>query len=545
MSFIYSALADKPYGLWQLGGSSPFVDSSAKAGNATATGTVNNGASLVKGAGSSCLFKSSTIASFPTTVFQKGNESKSFSLEAWVRPVAKSTSISEQQVLGNTGQYDGLIVNGTNVSFVTKYAATGECRAQYDTESLEAMHLVGVHTSNKNLLYINGQLVADASVSDVQQADSFIASDGKLYSGQTISSEEIMVNGVGVYTYALPAQSVLNHFIEGRNVPSGAEVPTFYGADRLLPVIDRADIFLDHTFDTAADWNTGLMQNVVAINDQLTPQFSNGISLPGVWTNTIPLSVSSNSTMYGVMVDWDGFGATVDVSLDGTTWETMTRGGKPSTISEGTTTAGKILFIRVTFNGNAADDDSYIDNLRVVAFNTGVITTNTQRTLTLVKGIPQHDHEVLEYNDNWGAMLNAGGSLTISADPSAEALPIRTLEVWIKQTNTTAPAISAAGTTYYNGSPTGTLRAGEWALMHVVFNANVTDTLTISGQCQIGQLAVYPTALSATNIADVYASYTGSGSSVIAVGDASAIVVQEPTDASNIYAYDWSINAAG
>lgn len=455
------------------------------------------------------------------------------------------TSSSEQQILGNTGQYDGLVIDGTSVSFVTKYTSTGEARAVYDLENVRACHLVGVHTSDKNLLYVDGVLAAETTISDVQQADTFISSDGKLYSGQTLSSKSIMLNCVGIYTYALDAASILSHFNEARGIPSEEEVPAFYSGDRLGLTLDHANVFLDSLWNSATDWNTGIFSNTVVVNDQLTPQFDSGISLAGTWMSVFPLSVASTATIYGVMADWGGYGAVVELSLDGTTWETMVRGGKMTTLTEGLDPTGKQLFIRVSFTGGVADDDSYIDNLRIVGFADGVLSEVAERTATLTGAAPRYDKLPLQLDDTWGATVNSGGTVVISADTSDELAPIRTVEVWVKPTSSTMPTLSAAGTSYFNGSATGSLRVGEWTLWHVVLSADLAGSLTITGPAQIGQITVYPTALTATNIADIYASYTCSGSEIIPVTDADTLTMIEPAGAANIYAYDWSITGAG
>lgn len=465
----------------------------------------------------------------------------------WVGVANQSASIkttaAQQQVLGTLNNMDGLVVEGTKVHFVTKYLTAGEARCTYDLQQNRAVRAAGVHTKDRNALYVDGKLVAEVSINEAQQADQFRATDGKLYSSAGGSDSRVAVNGIGIYGTALPKESINRHYIISQQVPESEDVAESNGADVLPISLAHADVFLDQWWSTADDWNAATLTNVAVTNDRLVPQFSGDTSIAGSWVDTFGLEAAQTTSMYGVVLNWDGEGATVQVSLDGTSWETVSRGVRASTIPDGFDPTDKVLLVRVQFPGGITNDASYIDNLNVVGLSSNVTPSTAGRVLTLTNASPERDYPALQLHDNWGLQIDAGGSLVISADTSTDAVPVRVLELWIKRTSDTAPTFSISGTSYVDGQAGSTLNRDQWHLMHIVAAADVTGAITITGTAQIGQVALYETTMDAARVAEVFAEYTSSD--ILQVRDASVISLQESAQAVNIYAHDWSISASG
>ena len=536
------ALKDRPVGLFQMDDTTPLQDYSGYNATATITGgTPFAVPPFVKGASYAPVFTSTITAAYNSQVFKKNLEEEPFTLGAWFRVVSGA---SEQQVLGNPGQLDGITVNGTTIYFVTKYTTAPEARCSYDIGQTRAVCVFGVHTENKNSLYVNGELVDEVTLTDVQQADTFASTGTQLATGATAGAQNLAVNNIAMYGQALTADSIKRQYAAGTDVPTAADVVQVMGGDLIPVTLSNAVVFLDQKWTTATDWNTGQQFNVVVANDQLAPQFQAGNSIAGKWLTNFNLGAAGVSSIYGVVVNWEGQGATVEVSLDGTTWETVTRGAKCTTVSSGMDPTDKILHVRVSFPGGIPDDPAYVDNLNIVGITSGVSNTVAGRTVTFVNSTPKRDYPPLVRHDNWGADLATGGTITVSADTSAEASPIRTVEVWVKRTSATNITISASGTVYQNGvANASALTQNQWTLFHVVAAANITGTLTVTGPGQIGHIAVYPTALTAGDIAKIYAAYSANNAQRIT--DASIISVTEVAAPVSIYAHDWTIKSAG
>lgn len=519
MSFILDALRDKPLGLWLADTDSPFRDYSGYGRNGNGTGT--HSIALVAGAAQSFVAET---ASFESPVFIRGYEDQPFSLEAAVYPVEPG----EQQILGHAGEGDGLVIDGSQISFVTKYANSGEARATFDLQSIRACQAMGVHTADKNSLYVDGVLVAEVSISEEQKVDEYIATDG------TLSSSGVAINGIGIYAQALKTEAVVRHYRAGRrNVGNGTS--TIYGGQRIPLSYEVSDVFLRNVFTTENDWNSGHFQNIVVENDTLLPQIINGTSTPGEWLTSIDLYDGPNDDQINsVSMFWDGEGAIVETTVDDT-WAEATRGMPIESIPEGFYPTDTELQVRVRFPGGIEEDESFLDNLTVIG-----LKTDTSTYFGVEVGLAQpvavrNDYEAVELRSDWGALLS-GGSVTLSTP-----LPAKTVEVWVKPTGDFTTNLTP-DTTYTNGGPEAPLVDNQWQVRHYVVPAGVS-TILFSGYAQIGQVVLYPDELTAETVANVYSSYFGRP--MLAVDDNSSLAITESVEAVDIYAYDWSIEAAG
>lgn len=544
MSFVYEALRDKPVALFMMDDTSPFQDYSGYGRSGSASGgTPPKHIALVNGVNYASVFGGSITGSFPVPVFIQGKEYQSFSLEAWVRTLGTGTS--EQQILGNTGRMDGLVINGTVVSFVTKFLTAPEARVSYDLQMGRAVQVVGVHNADKNSLYINGELVGEVTLTEEQQADSYVSTTNRLYCGTTSGSQKIAVNALGVYGHALDQVAISRHHLVGRNLPNGEVVSDSNGGDHIPVSLSNSNLFMDQWWSKTDEWEDGEFRDTAVIDDRLVPQFDDEVSIPGDWMDSVVIETPDAEPIFGVVFNWDGVGAKVEVSIDDDNWVEVSRGTKVPVIPEGYIPGDDVLGVRVSFAGGIQSDTSYMDNLNAVGLLTATTPEASGRTVTFSGATQEREYEPLELHDNWGAEIQQGGTITISPDIAEEdPLPARTLELWIKATGPTNPSVSMTGTTYINGSSgTATLPQGEWVLMHVVSSTDVNGSITISGPAQVGQAAVYDIPLTSSEIASLYDMYTGNDA--VAINDQSSIQITESAEPVKMYAHDWSIQASG
>lgn len=521
----------------------PLQDYSGYNRVATTSGTPDKHVSLVKGATYAPVLTSATTAQFAANVFNQSSESSPFTLFAAVKVVAGT---GEQQVLGNSGQMDGITVNGRIVSFVTKYSTAPEARCTYELPYSQSTRIWATHTELKNSLYVNGILVDEVSLTEEQRNDTYSSTSTNLFSGTTSGTQTIAVNTVAYYSYALSGQAIFRQNLSALSVADVDSVSRAYGGTTVSLYKDTASLFLDQKWNTEEDWNLGQTSNVGLVNGSLVPQFNGDTSVPGFWYDSVAIASTTSIAIYGVAVDWEGQGVTIQVSLDSTTWETVVRGQKISLIAPGFDPTGKVLRVRASFVGGIVGDESHLSSLNVFALVSSTSEPNNGRTVSLSGATPGNQYHPLDFHDNWGVYVAPGGSVTISADTSADAQVVRTVEIWYKPVTgvMTRNFSTSGGAAYTNGvggftDPT----VGKWSIAHFVLGADKSDAVVLGENNIIGRVVFYPTALSTAQVTSIYGAYTGTN--YYRALDSSVIATTESATAADIYAYDWSITGAG
>ena len=572
MSIVLEIARDKPIGFWSL--DAGFTDRSGYGRTAgMVSGTADRHAALANGLSYASVFNNTARAQFNFPTFTQGKEQKSFTMEAFVRPIEPTPVSGESQILGHLDTYDGLVIDGLTVSFVTKYLTSGEARASYTLSKLQALHLVGVHTKEKNSLYINGNLVAEVDIAEFQQADTYVVAGETAYSGQSTTSRRLALNAVALYNYPISPESVVRHAAVGRDLPDTEDVSESFGGDTIHFLPARGDVFLQHVIDEVDEWSAGTSSGLQYDNGILSPVMNEDISEPGFWLGVFPMSFAETTSIYGVQFDWDGNGATLQVSLDDTTWVTVNKGEFAPNVPPGFDPTDTDLSLRFTFPGDIQNDTSYVANFTVTGYFNSTVDSGDRKVTKIGNIIVGEDRLPIEYADGWGLKTN-GGALQISTPDDGSGNP-QTIELWVKNLvdapGTLVDARTASSTTsaYFgrtgaNYTVNGTLyvngavqasgyswKVGEWTLIHIVntntagttINLGQSNTGAVRGQYEIGNVSFYPAALTAAEVSAIYNTYTGGNS--VRIGDNSIISIAESPTAASIYAYDWSIQSAG
>lgn len=534
-SYILDAVAPPYFDNTGLGNAGAIKSGSS---NPTAATT------LVSGAALSCVFSSSSIAQFSFNNFKVGLENRRFVLESWVLPVyTAATTFGDQQILSHGTIFDGLSINGKVVKFATIYATAGTAACTFDLVDSKAAHVVGVHNGDQNQLWVNGVLVAAVDLTDAQKADSYAsAADGTLYTGYTTSTQKIAVNGVAFYN-SLSADQINQNYQAGIDALPQAKVVSQFDGQAFNLNSAAGTKYIEKTWAVQADFNTGLKNNVEYSPTEINPAYVSGVSVAGSWTTAVPLDALGYTAIYGAMVEWSGNAVTVDTSLDGSTWTSAVNGALLTNIPYNYDPTNKDLQIRVSFAGGLADDPAYLESLTVIVYKDNIFANTTTRPVTVTyPAVLRGDYEPILYRDDNGVSLHTG-TLTIGADTSSDPAVARTLELWIKPLSGTT-TISVTGTKYRNGSADTSMPLGEWQLIHIVAASDVTADITITGDCIVGQATIYPDALTSSQIAQIYASYTGY-SKIQITDTTSPITVGEQSVPTSIYTHDWAISSGG
>lgn len=526
------ALRYKPSALWVL---DTMTDYTGNANVATLSGTERHGVALVPEADFSQVLKGGSNIDLPGLIYVQGKESQSFSIIATFVVIFDSGT-GRQQVVSHNGQYDGLTVDGTVISFSTEYAGTGEAKCSYDCQYIKKITAVAVHTEAKNSLFINGELVAEVTISAEQRADTYKYTGG-LEIGNTTSSQGLMINQVGLYKSVLMPEQISRLYAQNNRRADG-DVPKMFNGES-IPVGSVRPLFLDIAYATKEDWEGGIFTSATAEEEVLVPNMTNGLTLAGKWEDTIDISYGTATSIDSINMSWNGENVGVEASLDGTTWTTVNRGENLSIIPSGFNPLGKSLSIRISFTEGV--EDAWIDSLQINGYLSDTVTPLSGRPLTYLKAVNFDDMHPLNLREDMGVKL-FGGEISVSPDTGDEGYVIKTVEAWIKRNNLTNPTLSfTPTTTYVNGVDGATAGVGEWALYHYTIPSGITN-FDIAGTITIGALAVYDTTVSAITAAKIYSNYKGAVK--FSEDDASIVAITEPATSADIYAHDWEIVTA-
>lgn len=491
---------------------------------------------------------------------------------AWFAPYTFPTGTLA--ILSHTGAYDGLSFNGDFIRFRIKSSLGNMLETKWAIpDQPEGYMVAGVYNTEKIQLFINGEMVSEADVTDefkvwLQEASS------NLYLGQSdISTYRAAIDGISTFASALTPTQIMEMYVAGRDVIPTIDAVGVYGGSYWTGIERSVSLQREWSGD---EWNNGVYMNSESISGDLKPQndFITGLSKAGTWRGVLELGATELLVAGGVKIDWDGDGSfVVETSIDnGTVWSPVTN-GRLAVNTIGMNTTAKILDIRVTFTGGVANDIATVRRLRATTFTDYIIQgPDTSRTLTLSGSVSSG----LEYSEPIERSMSTGvdfysGTATLSADTTTTPRNINTMEFWIRPRSLTlsgsggyvfdtragggtaylwtqvsggAYGFAGSSAVYINGvltsSGTYIVRLNEWVHVVFVFTTAFNTPVVLGGgsaDIQYGLIATYPTALTAAQALALYQSYVKVP--VARVDDPGLITLADAATPINMYAYNW------
>lgn len=480
-----------------------------------------------------------------------------YSYEAWVYV---SGTPQEQQIFGMaqagaTSYLDGLTIDGTLVAWTVKYDNEGDTRLEYETRHPQRLHVVGTHSTEKDQLWVNGELVVEENSTDAQRADTTFNFEHNIAQiGKPLDETELQhltFNALAIYPKVLSPEIINRHWLVGTSQNSADSIVNGWGGEKFDTCAWGTELFIDSRWATEEDWGLGYMSGIRVVDSSIMPQIVDSVSVGSSWITNVFLSGGAHASIESINISWTGEGADVDVSLDGNTWTPAVDGENISIITSGMDPTDDNLLIRVSFPGGITDDTSYLDSLHVVGISSQESQQIYGRTMTIVDGHRLYNHEPIEQHKKWGARLDTGGTITISSsdDPDAET---HAIEIWMKDLPTTNLYTPADLITVQElGKPTksevyGDMVSGYWYRVVFLFETSFDSDIVITGPGQIGYVALYSSPWVVADGEEAYAAqyfeYLGAYFNRYVDND----VVQLTQNDLKTYVYenDWTIQAS-
>lgn len=581
MSYQLQVQADAPFSFWKLDGSGPTYDDSAGSlRQADLVGSAVLSSALVAGSGNSLVLSNTNRIEMDDPVFNKGYEQRSFTLEAWVKPINVTGPVS---VMSHSSTYDGLVITDDEIIFTTKYVGFGECKVSYRYSVNKSYHVVGVHNQGRNSLYVDGVLVGETDLTDDQRSATYDFLTTDLIAGQSATASTISFDAPAIYVKTLQSDVVMNHYSLGVDVPSSETIAS-YNQGTFWDFSDESRIIAgSKTWDIDDEWREGVITNTVVANDMIVPFYTTSesevivdgfpttvftnTSVSGTWRSSIELNSAPESVLSEGRLIWSGEGAfTVEYSIDnGTTWK------NPNILPSESFTNTSSIDVRVTFAGGVVDDPSFVDYINIVVYTNKNFTGSLDNRFASFTGTAmtsQNYYEPIEYADFNGINITTG-EITITTDSSfngeeetPDQLYITGFDLWVKAAvgnivTAGVNTITRSGDTIVfsgfsavtvNGvivtSGTTVFGNNDWKHIGAVLTTPLNPTIIVGDDgSSVAQFSALYGDVDGTGMQQIYAAYLGLPG--VVVDDTSIVSISQPATPTKIYSNIWGITPAG
>lgn len=533
--------------------SQPIADSSGYGKNATFTGSPRTTRPIVaKGIGAQLLGAGDVISYPVDSIMRAGREARSFTLEAWVKPIYGNTEIL-------TRDNSGLFLDGLKLRFTIDMGALYSVEYK-NLRAGEIYHVAAVYDGTGIYLFLNGVKVAGV---DIDIPAPFDDTSMNLSSS---TSSSVVLDSVATYPYALPASVIANHYVFGTDYPSVTDLSKINGGTKYDFIDDSVSVYAKAVFPETLTWSAGIADGTLAsINNQLVNLYSD-LDLEfqaGTWTYQESLEADAVSSIVSSRILWSASGdITVEKSEDGgDTWESLSNGGQ--IVSGMSLTSGYGVSIRVSIPVSV--EQISVDYLSIAFYSSLTVRGDDEdlpATILNPAGtrVAERHLPAASFNDNAGiTFYDSTSGMTIPGDEAfggyfaiemtvriesgtnsatvlyvdtASAQPQVTTDSTGKWTFANLTALYVDGASITSGSA---ITTGEWHHVLAVFPESQATvyigngpTETAGYPMQIGHLATYSDTVSATDATAIYNAWVGSPS--VTIRDGQIIRIGEGTE---------------
>jgi len=511
-----------------------------------------------------------------TTTSQFGTLTSSdndFTLEAWIYP--KFTTTNQTPILADTSESVGLFYDKGNITFKVNSQILSHTLLNVD----KVHYIVATYSPTLMSIYVDAQLVQTRVLSGFTFSNTSLA----LQTGPTLDANDyFLINSVGVYRYALSFSQIQNHYLQASQMnpiqivdPDNGELFDLYDENISTQFI--------YSYPGNKSWDYFITDDLYYKDSEqsLSIKKSTG-SKTVVLTDYISLPYAA--VLDSSKIEWSGTdGIVVEVSVDGTTYQTCQNGQTIPQFTLASFNGNKQIYLKITMS--TTDSSKYLpklSTLQIKFYNNQIAYASNSSsyisTLEGVAGVSVYDitignnkYPILSRNAKNGIRTIASSGFYINTTSS-----IKTLEFFytpyaltVSGFISTASSGSYAASNYSWGS-TGTIsktnidaiyvngvnKASETSVSNVfklgqLHHVVIVFTSAVSGQIKISHsssgavpalfqsFGLYSAAFSATNVSTHYSLYLYNNVSTVADDNSPSMTVTE--NSVDYYDNDWIV----
>jgi hypothetical protein len=428
-----------------------------------------------------------------TTTSQFGTLTSSdndFTLEAWIYP--KFTTTNETPILADTSENVGLFYDKGNITFKVDTQVLSHTLLNVD----KVHYIVATYSPTLMSIYVNAQLVQTRVLSGFAFSNTSLA----LQTGPTLDANDyFLINSVGVYRYSLSFSQIQNHYLEASQIapiqivdPDSGELFELYDENISTQFI--------YSYPGNKSWEYFITDDLYYSDSEqsLAIKKSTG-SKTVILTDYISLPYAS--ILDSSKIEWNGTdGITVEVSVDGTTYQTCQNGQKIPQFTIASFNGNKQIYLKITMS--TTDSSKYLpklSTLQIKFYNNQIAYASNSSsyisTLEGLAGVSVYDitigndkHPILSRNAKNGIRTIASSGFYVNTTSS-----IKTLEFfYTPYALTVSGFISTASSgsyaaSNYSWSGGGTVSKTNIAAIYVN-GVNKTSQTSVSNVFKLGEL---------------------------------------------------------
>jgi hypothetical protein len=561
MTYVYNILRDNPIAVYPLDSGVTDVSGFNRDGATTGTPTADR---PLTARGIAAQYLDTAGFTYPITdIMVQNKQLKSFSLEAWVKP-HNATGLANILARNTSGLFidEGILFfQVASPSVITS--------VEYDWLDVgRTAHVVGVYDANDIYLYVNGEVVASASVDESILTDSLMDTAANLVTN-TSGGAKMTVDTVAIYNYPLSSKTIQSHYSVGTSYPAVADISKANGGHVYFMNADSASVRVALNIDTDVEWQDADYVNAGSIDGELInlTDPTTGDYAAAVWEKSISFAAETGVILEGSSLTWEASpGVVVSTALNDDAYVVLANGGQPFAGLDITT--DQTLKIRIELP--TGTEQSTVKYMTFRAYTSKAIRGSDEEVAMTLTSPANVDLDVfaynpVEFNDFGGMKLTTATGISIAADANFGGYTAVEFTVFM-DANAVSKTLFAAGThtitTNASGQwvPTGltalivdgvvisaatTITLNRWHHVIAIFAEQTSSITFLTGVAsRLGYLATYTSQMAALTTAgaqDIYNNWVGAPA--LQLVDAAVITVSE-SDA-KAYTYDWAIQPAG
>ena len=318
---------------------------------------------------------SATTSQF-ATIYSSDND---FTFEAWIHPVFTTNGLTS--IIADTDEAIGIFYDNENIVF--------KVQAEYVEYTIphtdKVIHVVGIYSPTLLSLYVDGVLVNTSTISNFQFSNTALS----LASGPTTDAGDyFLINSVAVYRYSLSQSQIQNHYNQNAGLspiqivdPDNGELFELYDENISTQFI--------YSYPGNKSWDYFITDDLYYSDAEqsLSIKKSTG-SKTVVLTDYISLPLAS--VLDSSKIEWDGTsGITVEVSVDGTTYQACQNGQKIPQFTIASFNGNKQIYLKITLA--TPDSSKYlpkISTLQIKFYNNQIAyASNSSSYISTLEGL--------------------------------------------------------------------------------------------------------------------------------------------------------------